>query len=162
MNDSIEHLRQARQATLDRRIARMRARAARLHTEADVKQAEFNSHHGDIAYMTQPGGNESAFGRSRKRALNRYEKGLELRVEALDIHERADFLEQRGVAVKGDAERRREEQRVASDQLIGIGSRVFSPLYREGEVIRVNTKTYTIRFDSGFTCAQDKSWIKPL
>ena len=30
-----------------------------------------------------------------------------------------------------------------------------------GEVVRVNQKTYTVRFDSGGTYAEDKSMIYP-
>lgn len=41
--------------------------------------------------MTQPGGAESAFGRSRIKVLNRYEKGLELRTEASNLREKADY-----------------------------------------------------------------------
>jgi len=159
MNDVTEHIRQTRQARLCRYTAKLRARAARLDKEADTKQAEFNSHRGDTAYMTQPGGAESAFGRSRIRAIKGYDKGIQLRSEAADLRAKADFLEQKGVAVRGDAEKRREDKRNENDGLISVGSRVFSPLYRGGEVVRVNKKTYTIRFESGFTCSQDKSWI---
>lgn len=140
----------------------MRNRADRLEMEAGVKQDEFNSHRGDIAYMTQPASLNSSFGKQRQRAFNRYEKGIQLNIEASDIRKKADWMEERGVVVKGDAEARRQEKRKEADKTITVGTRVTCSLYDKGTVKKVNKKTYTVEFDRGFSISIDKSWAELL
>lgn len=162
-NRSVEEIREARQKKLDRKIARMRNKADRLDKDAENKQAEFNSYHGDIAFFTQPNINTSsgrAFTKYREKVLNRHDKGIELQIEADDLRKEADWLEKQGAVVKGDAERKRQAKREAKDKIISVGSRVYDSGVGEGEVIKINKKTYTIKFDRGFTWNQDKSWVE--
>jgi hypothetical protein len=58
-----DEIRAHRQAKLDRKISRMRARADRLDTLGDQKKAGLEAFHGDIAFFTQPNINTSG-GRS--------------------------------------------------------------------------------------------------
>lgn len=162
MKYTAEQIREYRQAKLERKLARMRAKAERLEKIAEQKQAGFNKYRGDIAFLTQPASPSSSFGKQRARLYGSYDKGIALQVEADELRKKAEWIERRGVAVKGDAERKRQAQREQMDQLIRVGSKVYDFAFREGEVTRVNKKTYTIRFPSGFTCARDKAYVKPL
>ena len=153
-------LRAYRQQKLNRKIQRLRSRAQRLEKIAEEKQAAFNTHRGDIAFLTQPASKSSSFGKHRQKILDRYDKGIELQTEAQKLREKADWLEKRGVVVKGDAQRARQEKREQQDKTISVGSKVYDFAYGEGEIIRLNKKTYTIRFTSGFTCARDKTYVE--
>ncbi len=158
----MEEIRQYRQNKLNRKIRRLRSRAERLETLADEKQTEFNTHRGDIAFLTQPASKSSAFGRQRDRIYKRYDQGIQLRAEAQELREKADYLEKRGAVVRGDAERARQKKRELLDKIISVGSEIYDFAYGKGVVIRVNKTTYTIRLTSGFTCARDKTYVKLL
>ncbi len=153
-------LREYRQQKLNIKIQRLRERAERLEKIAEGKQAEFNARRGDIAFLTQPASRSSSFGRQRDRIYNRYDQGIKLQIEAENLSKKADWMEKRGVAVKGDAEKARQAKRDRLDKIISVGSKVYDSIFSKGEVIRVNKKTYTIRFTSGFTCARDKTYVK--
>ena len=161
-NRSTEEIRQDRQEKLNKKIARLRSKADRLDKAGTDKKAGLDAFRGDIAFFTQPASPSSSFGKQRSKLYNRYDNGIRLQIEADEIREKADWIEKRGVAVKGDAERERQVKREQLDKLISVGSKVYDFAFREGEVIRVNKKTYTIRFASGFTCARDKTFVKPL
>ena len=154
-------IRAYRQNKLNKKIERLRNRAERLEKIAEQKQAEFNFQRGDIAFLTQPASLSSSFGKQRQRIVDKYDKGIELQIEAQKLREKADWLEKRGVSVKGDAEAKRQREREQQDKIISVGSKVYDFAYEEGEVIRVNKKTYTIRFTGGFTCAREKTFVKP-
>src|SRR5260221_3330220 len=158
----MEEIRQYRQNKLNKKIERLRRRAERLEKLADEKQAAFNAHRGDIAFLTQPASKSSAFGRQRDRIYKRYDQGIKLQTEANEAREKADYLEKRGAAVKGDAERARQKEREQRDKIISVGSKINDFAYGKGAVIRVNKKTYTIRFSSGFTCTRDKTYVELL
>lgn len=64
--------------------------------------------------------------------------------------------------VMGDAERAREQKRAELDKVIGVGSRVYDFAYGEGQVVKVNTKTYTIKWTRGGQFARDKTFVKPV
>lgn len=159
-NRTPDEIRAYRQAKLDKKVARLRKKAERLKEEADAKQAAFNRHRGDIAFLTQPAPKNSPFGRQVQKILDRYEKGIQLNREAQQTQEKAEGIEKRGAVVKGDAERKRQQERDARDKVFTIGSKVYDWCFGEGEIIRVNKKTYTIKFTSGGTYARDKSYIK--
>ncbi len=61
-----------------------------------------------------------------------------------------------------DAERAREAQRAELDKVIGIGSKVYDFAYGDGEVVKVNKKTYMIKWASGGQFTRDKTYVKPL
>lgn len=157
-----EAIRAERQAKLDRTIARMRAKADRLERDAEPKMAEFNRLRQDYAWMTQPANPNKGFGKQRQRIVDRYGVGLNMLAEAKELRDKADALEKRGATVAGDRERKREEQRAHMDTLITKGSRVLDFAFGEGEVVRVNKKTYSVRFASGSTYARDKTYVRPL
>ena len=159
-NRSPEEMREARQKKLDKKIARMRSKAERLEKEGESKQTAFKSHHGDIAFFTQPANPSSPFGRQRTKIYQRYDEGIKLEIEADELQKKAAYLEKRGAIVKGDAEKARQEKREHQDNLISVGAKVYDFAFREGQIIKVNKKTYTIRFASGFTCTRDKTFVK--
>lgn len=61
---------------------------------------------------------------------------------------------------KGDAERKRQEEREAADKVLTVGSQAFSWIVGQCEIIKVNKKTYTVKMPSGSTFTQDKSYFK--
>src|SRR5438128_10487450 len=124
-------LREYRQQKRNRKIQRLRERAERLEKIAEGKQAEFNAHRGDIAFLTQPASKASSFGKYRDRIYNKYDQGIKLQIEAKELREKADWLEIRGVAVKGDAERKRQEEREWQDKIISVGSKVYDYCFSE-------------------------------
>jgi hypothetical protein len=89
-------------------------------------------------------------------ADNRAFESLEM---AQEMRRKAEAL--RNVRVKGDAERNRQAVRDKMDSLIIKGSRVHDFCFGAGEVLRVNSKSYTVKFDRGFTYARDKSYVRP-
>ena len=69
----------------------------------------------------------------------------------------------RHVRVAGDAERRREAERMALDSVLNKGSKVHDLCFGPGEIVGVYKKSYRIKFDrSGSTYARDKSYVRPL
>jgi len=73
--------------------------------------------------------------------------------------EKAENILIYGTRVQGDAEHKREIQRVSMDKIVKLGSRVIEGVFGEGIVMKINRKTYTIQFKSGSTMARDKSYI---
>jgi hypothetical protein len=162
-NQDPEVIRAHRQAKLDRKIARLRNGAATRERHAEPKLGEWRENSKDWAYVTQPNINTSAgrrFTKQRERVLNRYDAGLGLLREADKLRDKADWLEKSGVAVKGDADKRRQAERDYADTLYKIGSRVIDWCFGGGVITKVNKKTYTIQFDSGGKFTRDKSYIQ--
>jgi hypothetical protein len=163
MSTEIDAVRAERQAKLDRKIDRMRAKADRLERDAAPKMAEFNRLRQDYAWLTQPANPNTGFGKQRQRTVDRYGVGLNMLAEAKELRERADALEKRPAVVKGDAERERQIIADALDTVIVKGSRITDFAFGEGTVTRVNKKTYTVCWDrSGNTWAREKTFVRPL
>jgi len=80
--------------------------------------------------------------------------------KAQHMREKAESL--RHVRVAGDRERQRQAERDRLDTLIKKGSRVVSISFGPGEVIGVYKKSYRIKYDRGFTCSEEKTFVKPL
>jgi len=97
----------------------------------------------------------------RERYNNKMQLVFDLENKAKVFLDRAANLEQFANTNKGDAERRREAERQANDKFIKVGSKVIDWIFGQGEVIKVNKKTYTIRWPSGSVFTRDKSFIKP-
>jgi hypothetical protein len=124
--------------------------------------SEWRENSKDWAYVTQPNINTSsgrAFTRQREKVLNHYDAGMKLVNEADEMRETANYLEKRGAVVKGDAERKRQLERDKADRIYKLNSRVNCSMYGDGEIIKVNKKTYSVKFDRGFTLNIDKSWV---
>src|SRR5260370_24583496 len=107
----MEDLRQYRQNKLNKKIQRQLSKVERLEKLAEQKQSGFNAHRGDIAFLMQPASKSSSFGKYRDKIYNKYNQGVKLQIEAEELRKKADWMEKRGVAVKGDAERKRQEER---------------------------------------------------
>ncbi len=85
---------------------------------------------------------------------------IELDKKAKRMREKAENLLVFANRNKGDAENARQAKRDLADQAIQKGSIVSDWCFGQGEVLKVNTKTYTIRFTSGYKTTRDKSFIK--
>src|SRR4051795_8829251 len=69
-----EEVRTYRQVKLDKRLARMRAKADKLDKSGTEKMAGLDAHRGDIAFFTQPNTNNA-----KGRAFKRYRERLNAR-----------------------------------------------------------------------------------
>jgi hypothetical protein len=98
----------------------------------------------------------------RERYNNKMQQIFDLDNKAKEFLERAANLEQFANTNKGDAERKRDEKRQANDALIRVGSKIFDVVYREGEVLKVNKKTYTVKWATGSVFTRDKSFVQIL
>lgn len=86
-------------------------------------------------------------------------KTIELDQKAKRFREKASNLLRFANINKGDAEAARVEKRELADSVFIEGSNIYDPCYRDGVVLKVNKKTYTIRFASGFKTTRDKSYF---
>ena len=115
----------------------------------------------DWAFITQPG-----YIPMRTQMIKTDDKAFESLNIAEGFREKAKNL--LNVRVAGDAERNRQAKREALDQLISKGSKVIDAVFGEGTVLSIHKKSYRIKFNSKcgpdqfFTCARDKSYVKPL
>jgi hypothetical protein len=150
----LEEIRAFRLERAERRAARLEEWAGKREIKADT---QLNSHpeiRHDWAFITQPG--RIPLRERMNAADNRAFESLEM---AQEMRRKAEAL--RNVRVKGDAERNRQAVRDKMDSLIIKGSRVHDFCFGAGEVVRVNSKSYTVKFDRGFTYARDKSYVRP-
>lgn len=121
-------------------------------SEIEAAQAPFR---GDVAFNTQPG--RIPF---RERMLKQQERAFELRKKAKAQLQRARELRQLATTNKGDAERKRQQQRDAVN--VEKGARIKTMLYGPGEIVRVNKKTVSYYSEqTGSIIKVDKSWIMP-
>jgi ribosomal protein L31E len=79
--------------------------------------------------------------------------------ESDELRERAERLKA-PVAIKGDAETKRQAKRDLNDSKITIGSYINTYIYGNGIVTKINKKTYTVKCDRGVTGPVDKSYIE--
>jgi len=159
-----ERLRGIRQDRLDGKIGRWRARAERLEAQAAALDKQL-APYDDFAFWTQPilvgHHSERSHRKLRDRLGAKMDRAMQLRREARELRERADSAEKSGARIAGDAERKRQEERDTLDEQISVGATVFDFAFGKGTVVRVNKKTYSIRFESGSTYARDKSFVRP-
>lgn len=157
----IEEIRAFRLAKAERKAEKYEAWAEKREQRAEVALNSFPTMRHDWAFITQPGHIPE---RARmNKADDRAHESLKV---AEGFRNKAESL--RNVRVAGDAEARREAKRQANDALISKGSRVYDVVFGEGTVLSIHKKSYRIQFksksgqDQFFTCARDKSYIKPL
>lgn len=136
--------------------------------KAAALQAEYDAdpRSNDWAFWSEPIKTDHYSARSHQRARdvlnNKKQKIFDLLDKAKMHREKADNLERFANTNKGDAERKRESERKALDQVLTVGSMVYSALYRrEGRIVKVNTKTYRIDFGD-WSATQDKTYVEPL
>jgi hypothetical protein len=143
------------------RLAKAERKASRYDGWADKRETEahraLNSHpelRHDWAFITQPGHipARARMNAADQRAIESLNKAREMRSRAAGI---------RHVQVAGDAERKRQAKRDALDKVITKGSAVVDAIFGAGIVRGVYKKSYRIEFSSGFTCARDKSFVRP-
>lgn len=160
-----EAIRVQRQERANRKAARLRLWADSAEKKADKERAKHSGYSGDYAFVTQPllVGHHSynRMKNLRDRISRQMDKEMEYRRTAQSYRERAERIEA-GVRVAGDAERARQTQREQMDTLVQVGARVRDAVFGEAEIVRINKKTYTLKFSSGWKCARDKSFIQPL
>jgi uncharacterized coiled-coil DUF342 family protein len=157
---SPDEIRAYRQKKLDNKIARLEKKATRLEKEGSAKTSSLDQFRGDTAFFTQPANPNKGFGKYRQKLYNKVDSGFKLLNEADDLRSRAEWLRKGGVQVKGDAERKRDEQRKKADTIYKVGSKIYDFCFRDGIVMKVNKKTYTIKFnDSGSIYTRDKSYF---
>lgn len=149
---------QASQSALTGQKARWAARAEMLRKAAEKNDAAAQGAYrasrptDDPAFWTQPGRSGA---RSRANAAGM--RGYELQKKAENQRARAAQLERMARTNAGDAARKRERLNTAWSAVLakkGVtkGSTVYSATFgREGVVQRVNAKSITVRFPSGYT-----------
>jgi len=138
-----EDIRKYRQERADKKANRLIGKAERLGKIADEKQSGFDKFRGDTAFLTQPG--HIPF---RRKLIDRYDKGIELRNEAEKAREKAESISS-SVRVKGDAEKRYQVKRDFMTINVKVGDKVNWMHTKELEILKVNKKTFTLKGDFG-------------
>lgn len=150
------------------RLERAEKKAQKYEEWAEKREiranTQLNSHpemRHDWAFITQPGHIPQ-----RARMIKADDRAFESLKIAEGMRNKAESL--LNVRVAGDAERNRQAKREYLDSLISKGSKVYDNVFGEGMVLSIHKKSYRIQFNSKagegqfFTCARDKSFIKPL
>lgn len=152
-NKNTEEIRAERQAKADRKAARLRKWADSAQEKGDAIRGSITT---DMQFWTQPG-----MLKTKRRLRDRLDRGTRLEMHAEELREKANRV-QASVRVAGDAERKRQAKREVLDTVIQVGSMVQDFAFGVGEVVRVNKKTYSIKFRSGSTYAREKTFVKPI
>jgi len=134
-----EDIRKFRQERVDKKAERLINKAQRLEKIADEKQSGFDKFRGDTSFLTQPG--HIPF---RKKLIDRYDKGMELRNEAEKAREKAESITN-GVRVKGDAEKRHQAKRDYLTNNIKVGDKIYWMVTNLVEIVKINKKSFTIK-----------------
>lgn len=157
-----ERLRAIRQAKIDRRAEQRLARAERLEREAE-KATESIKPYMNLEFLTEPIKTDHHSAKRHRRLRERISNSIDKKFTLLAEAERLRKLAQPQKArIAGDAARRDQAIREEKDQVITVGSRVNDVVFGQGEVVRVNKKSYTVRWDGGSTFSRDKIYLKPL
>jgi len=157
----VEEIRAFRLAKAERKAEKYEAWAEKRERKATAALNSFPSMRHDWAFITQPGHIPA-----RARMIKADDRAHESLQVAEGFRNKAESL--RNVRVAGDAELRREAKRQVNDALISKGSKVYDVVFGEGIILSIHKKSYRIQFNSRagegqfFTCARDKSYIKPL
>jgi len=151
----VEEIRKYRTDKAEIKAARYDEWAEKREVKAEAALNSFPSMRHDWAFITQPGHIPA---RARMNAAD--DRALESLKVAEGMRSRAEGI--RNVKVAGDAERRRQALREKLDTFIHKGDRVRSVIFGEGIVLGVYTKSYRIKFDSGYTHSEEKSHCFPL
>jgi hypothetical protein len=163
-NQTIDEIRASRQERADRKAEILVRRAESRERKASALDKQVSPYMNDWAFVTQPilvgHHSEKSFRNLKDRISRKVDKKFELSNEAGELRSRAEALS-RPVAVKGDAERRRELRRQANDEVIKVGSKIFDFAFGNGEVMKINKLTYTIKWErSGHSFTRDKSFVR--
>lgn len=160
---TVDEIRAYRQNKADRKAERLERWAESRERTAEELDKQVKPFVSDWSFVTQPITSNSggrAFKRFRDKISNKIDKKHELLNEADDLRERAERL-RNSVSVKGDAERKRQAIRDANDEIIKVGSRVFSFSFGNGEVVKVNKISYSVKIDRlNSVLKLDKCYVK--
>lgn len=159
---TLEEKRAHIQGIRNRRAERLLKMAENREQKADGLRKEVEPFISDIAFVTQPitqnaGGR--SFARFRERINGKVDRRFGLENEADELRERAKRLSA-PVAIKGDAEKRRQEKRDLADSLLSVGSYVNTFIYGKATIIKINKKTYSVKCDNGAQGKVDKSFVE--
>jgi len=152
---TVDEIRAFRTVKAEKKAGRYQEWAEKREQRATASLNSHPEYRHDWAFISQPGHIPA---RARMNAAD--DRAFESLDIAKGMREKAANI--MNVRVAGDAERRRQAARTALDNLISRGTRVNDPVFGNGEVIGVYSKSYRIKFDRGFTYARDKSYIRPL
>jgi len=143
-----EEIRSYRQTRADKKAEKLLSRAEKLEEKAGQLESQFEYCRQDLAWVTQPGNIPG-----RDRAIRNFEKGIELNQAAKELKERAGSIS--NVRVAGDAEHEHQAKRDAVTASIRIGAPIFSYIYGNGTVLKINKKTVLVDFGD-YKCLIDK------
>lgn len=150
-----DEIRAYRDERAERKAGRYEEWAEKRRAKAAALEKQNEPYRGDIAFNTQPGHIPE-----RARAIRRSEKAWEHSTTASEFEGKARRL-RNGVRVAGDAERKREQERKANDQIITVGDLVDTVICGPGIVLKINAKTYTCSVrDGAYKSTFDKSWCR--
>ena len=162
-SEQIETIRAERteraQRKADRRIAWAESREKKAETAGKIAESL-----GSVIPFGQPilVGHHSE--RGHRRLIERIQVASRNESEHFEMAEKhrqkANNILKYQTRVAGDAERARQIEREKLDQVISVGSRVTDFIFGSGVVVKVNRKTYTIKFDSGGTYAREKTYCR--
>lgn len=162
---TIDELRAYRQSKADRKAERLERWAESRERTADELDKQVKPFVSDWSFVTQPITNNSggrSFARFREKITAKIDRMFELCNEADELRERAESIRS-NVIVKGDAERKRQATRDANDKIVKVGSRVFSYSFGDGEVVKVNKISYSVKIDRLDSVLNvDKCYVKLL
>lgn len=100
-----------------------------------------------------------------RKAIKRSQQNMDRAVEEYNraerLKSRIKSLEKKPV-VKGDAAKGYAKQDAERDKYVKVGSQVNEAIFGRGTVTRVNKKTYSIKYDSGFKTAQPKHFVQAV
>lgn len=151
-----EVIRDYRQEGADRKAERYEGWAAKRTATATATLRHNERYTGDIAFNTQPGTFPL-----RERVIRQTDAACDSLAIARNLQDKAERL--RHVRVAGDAERHREKIREAIRPLLHKGQLVFSPMYGEGRIVRINKKTVNVkRGQTGSIVQEGIHWLKLL
>jgi hypothetical protein len=94
-----------------------------------------------------------------ERINNKFRQQFEHDNAAKYHREKAENILLFSTRVRGDAEREREMKRKEMDEKIKVGQVVYDFAYGAAEVLKINKKTYTLKFKT-FTTTRDKIFVK--
>lgn len=137
-------------------VAEKRATEIRTSLSSDERYKDF-------AFWSEPikvgHHSEGKHRRTRDAYNNKEKKIFELLDKAKGHRSKAENLLTFANRNKGDAETARDKKRNIADKRYMVGGSIFDFAFRDGVILKVNKKTYTIRFSSGYTTTRDKSYF---
>lgn len=161
-----EELRAYRQNKLNHKIEKWKAMVKRREEWIAEINKEIEPYVSDWNFVTQPipaNSRGRSFRNFKERINRKIDKKMQFYNEIEQLNSKIESAERSGVRVKGDAAKEHQATRDQNDEKLTIGSRVYSILWqRSGEIIKVNQKTYRVKFDDDWTCTLDKIFVEPL